>query len=48
MQSHNIEKLLLKFKHLQIKEANTPYDASETLLNNSGRSVAQLECASEI
>ena len=47
-QSHYIEKLLLKFKHLQIKEANTPYDPSETLLNNSGRSVAQLEYASVI
>ncbi|KAM1307924.1 hypothetical protein ACFX2H_010118 [Malus domestica] len=47
-QSHYIEKLLLKFKHLQIKEANTPYDHNETLLNDSGRSVAQLEYASVI
>ncbi|KAM2777882.1 hypothetical protein PS2_010172 [Malus domestica] len=47
-QSHYIKKLLLKFKHLQIKEANTPYDHSETLLNDSGRSVAQLEYASVI
>ncbi|KAM1131175.1 hypothetical protein ACFX19_046438 [Malus domestica] len=47
-QSHYIEKLLLKFKHLQIKEVNTPYDHSETLLKDSGRSVAQLEYASVI
>ena len=47
-QSHYKEKLLLKFKHLQIKEANTLYDPRETQLNNSGRSVEQLEYASII
>lgn len=43
-----IEKLLLKFKHLQIKEATTPYEPNETMLNNSGRSIAQLEYSSVI
>jgi hypothetical protein len=47
-QSHYIEKVLLKFKHLQIKEANTPFDSSVKLNKNSGRAIAQLEYASAI
>ena len=31
-QSHYIEKVLTKFKHLNIKEANTPYDVSSKLV----------------
>jgi hypothetical protein len=47
-QSHYIEKWLLKFKHLQIKEANIPFDSSIKLNDNSGRAIAQLEYASAI
>ena len=39
-QSHYIEKMLLKFKHLGIKEENTPYDYNLKLEKNSGRAVA--------
>ena len=39
-QSHYIEKVLLKFKHLEIKEANTPFDSSVKLNENSGRAIA--------
>ena len=47
-QSHYIEKMLIKFNHLKFKEANTPYDSSIKILENSGRAVAQLEYASAI
>jgi hypothetical protein len=47
-QSHYIEKVLLKFKHLEIKEANTPFDSSVKLNENSGREITQLEYASAI
>ena len=47
-QSHYIEKVLSKFKHVHIKEANTPYDVSSKLTGNSGRAVAQIEYASAI
>jgi hypothetical protein len=47
-QSHYIEKVLLKFKHLGIKEANTHFDSSIKLNDNSGRVIAQLEYASAI
>jgi hypothetical protein len=47
-QSHYIEKMLLKFKHLGIKEANTPFDSSIKLNDNSGRAITQLEYASAI
>lgn len=47
-QSHYIDKVIHKFNHLKIKEANTPYDSSIKLLENSGRAVAQLEYASAI
>ena len=47
-QSHYINKILNKFNHLNIKEANTPYDVSSKLTENTGRSVAQIEYASAI
>ena len=47
-QSHYIEKVLSKFSHLNIKEANTPYDVSSKLTENNGREVAQIEYASAI
>ena len=47
-QSHYKAKILEKFKHLGIKEANTPYDTSIKLVENTGRAVAQLEYASAI
>ena len=47
-QSHYIEKVLSKFSHLNIKEANTPYDVSSKLAENNGREVAQIEYASVI
>ena len=47
-QSHYIEKILLKFQYLRIKEVTTPYDSSVKLTENSGRAVAQLEYVSAI
>ena len=47
-QSHYIQKVLSKFSHLNIKEANTPYDVSSKLTENNGREVAQIEYASAI
>ena len=47
-QSHYIEKILLKFQYLKIKEVTTPYDSSVKLTENSGRAIAQLEYASAI
>ncbi|GJY38379.1 retrovirus-related pol polyprotein from transposon TNT 1-94, partial [Tanacetum coccineum] len=47
-QSHYINKILTKFRHLDIKECNTPFDTSVKLEANSGRAVAQLEYASVI
>ena len=47
-QSHYINKILNKFNHLNIKEANTPYDVSSKLTENTCRSVAQIEYASAI
>jgi hypothetical protein len=47
-QSHYIEKVLLKFKHIGIKEVNTPFDSSIKLNDNSGRAITQLEYASAI
>jgi len=41
-QSHYIEKMLLKFQHLRIKEVSTPYDSAFKLIENSCRAVAQL------
>lgn len=47
-QTHYIEKMLDKFKHLRFKEVNTPFDPSVKLEKNKGRAVAQLEYASAI
>ncbi|KAL6317021.1 hypothetical protein AAG906_026764 [Vitis piasezkii] len=47
-QTHYIEKVISKFSHLKIKDANTPFDSSIKLEKNDGRSVAQLEYASAI
>ena len=47
-QPHYINKILNKFKHFNIKEANSPYDVSFKLTENTGRSVAQIEYASAI
>jgi len=47
-QTHYIEKILEKFKHLNFKEVNTPFDPSVKLQKNNGRTVAQLEYASAI
>ncbi|RVW47574.1 Retrovirus-related Pol polyprotein from transposon TNT 1-94 [Vitis vinifera] len=47
-QAHYIEKVVSKFSHLKIKDANTPFHSSIKLEKNDGRSVAQLEYASAI
>uniref|UniRef100_A0A2N9GXV4 Reverse transcriptase Ty1/copia-type domain-containing protein n=1 Tax=Fagus sylvatica TaxID=28930 RepID=A0A2N9GXV4_FAGSY len=47
-QSHYIEKVLLKYKHLNVKEVNTPFDSNYKLVENTGRAIAQLEFASAI
>lgn len=47
-QSHYVDKMLIKFQHLGIKEANTPYDSAFKLNENTGRVVSQLEYASAI
>ncbi|XP_073275465.1 secreted RxLR effector protein 161-like [Primulina huaijiensis] len=47
-QSHCIEKVLQKFSHLGIKEANTPFDVYCKLSENFGRSVSQIDYASAI
>ena len=47
-QSHYVEKVLQRFEHLNIKEANTPFDRSIKLGDNTGRAIAQLEYASAI
>ena len=47
-QSHYIKSMLDKFKHLMIKEANTPYDSSIKLSKNTGRSNSQTGYASAI
>uniref|UniRef100_A0A2N9EQJ0 CCHC-type domain-containing protein n=1 Tax=Fagus sylvatica TaxID=28930 RepID=A0A2N9EQJ0_FAGSY len=47
-QSHYIEKVLLKYKHLNVKEVNTPFDFNYKLVENTGRAIAQLEFASAI
>ena len=46
--SHYIHKMLENFKHLMIKEANTPYDLSCKLFKNEGRSNSQTDYASVI
>ena len=47
-QSHYVEKVLQRFEHLNIKEANTPFNRSIELGKNTGRAIAQLEYASAI
>ncbi|GKD59621.1 zinc finger, CCHC-type containing protein, partial [Tanacetum coccineum] len=47
-QCHYIDKIIDKFQHLNIKEANTPYESSCKLVENDGRAVAQIEYASAI
>jgi hypothetical protein len=42
-QSYYIEKMLDKFKHLNIKEANIPFDSSMKLSDYCDKAVAQLE-----
>jgi hypothetical protein len=47
-QNHYIKKVLLKYKHLNVKEVNTPFDSNYKLVENTGRAIAQLEYASVI
>nr|GEW69835.1 zinc finger, CCHC-type [Tanacetum cinerariifolium] len=47
-QCHYIDKIIDKFQHLNIEEANTPYESSCKLVENNGRAVAQIEYASAI
>uniref|UniRef100_A0A2N9J9T3 Reverse transcriptase Ty1/copia-type domain-containing protein n=1 Tax=Fagus sylvatica TaxID=28930 RepID=A0A2N9J9T3_FAGSY len=47
-QSHYIEKVLLKYKHLNVKEVNTPFDSNYKLVENTRKVIAQLEFASAI
>ena len=47
-QSHYIDKVLNKFNHLNIKVANTSNVVSCKLIENTGRSIAQIEYASVI
>ena len=47
-QAHYIEKVVSKFSHLKIKDANTPFDSSVNLEKNDGIAVSQLEYESAI
>ncbi|GAA0157120.1 hypothetical protein LIER_14453 [Lithospermum erythrorhizon] len=47
-QTYYIDKMIDKFKHLDIKETLTPYDNFKKLEENKGRVVVQLEYASVI
>ncbi|GKA38068.1 retrovirus-related pol polyprotein from transposon TNT 1-94 [Tanacetum coccineum] len=47
-QCHYIDKIIDKFQHLNIEEANTPYESSCKMVENNGRAVAQVEYASAI
>jgi hypothetical protein len=47
-QNHYIENVLLKYKHLNVKEVNPPFDSNYKLVENTGRVIAQLEYASAI
>ena len=38
-QSHYVEKVLQRFEHLNIKEANTPFNWSIKLGENTGRAI---------
>ena len=43
-----VEKMLQRFEHININEANTPFDQSIKLGENTGRTITQLEYASAI
>ncbi|GKD25779.1 hypothetical protein Tco_1231993 [Tanacetum coccineum] len=43
-----LHKIIDKFQHLNIEEANTPYESSCKLVENNGRVVAQIEYVSAI
>nr|GEY15701.1 retrotransposon protein, putative, Ty1-copia subclass [Tanacetum cinerariifolium] len=45
---HYIDKIIDKFQHLNIEEANIPYESSCKLVENDERVVAQIEYASPI
>ncbi|GJW75361.1 retrovirus-related pol polyprotein from transposon TNT 1-94 [Tanacetum coccineum] len=47
-QCHYIDKIIDKFQHLNIEEANTPYESSCKLVENNGRAVAQINYAGAI
>ena len=47
-QSYYVEEVLLRFEHLNIKEANTPFNQSIKLGENIGRAITQLKYASAI
>ncbi|XP_074277189.1 secreted RxLR effector protein 161-like [Silene latifolia] len=47
-QTHYIKKLLEKFRHLGIKETNSPFDSSVKLPDQCDRIIGQLEYASAI
>ncbi|GKE13320.1 zinc finger, CCHC-type containing protein [Tanacetum coccineum] len=47
-QCHYIDKIIDKFQHLDIEEANTPYKSSCKLVKNDGQAVAQIKYASAI
>ena len=47
-QSHYVEKVLQRFEHLNMKEANTPSDWSIKLGENTIKVIAQLEYANVI
>ena len=47
-QSHYVEKVLQRFEHLNLKEANTHFDQNIKFGENTGRAIAQLEYASAI
>ncbi|GJU72860.1 zinc finger, CCHC-type containing protein [Tanacetum coccineum] len=47
-QCHYIDKIINKFQHLNIEEANTSYESFCKLVENDGRAIAQIEYAIEI
>ena len=38
-QSHYVEKMILKYTHLNVKEVNTPFDSNYKLVENTGRTI---------
>ncbi|GJZ29161.1 hypothetical protein Tco_0573808 [Tanacetum coccineum] len=47
-QCHYIDKIIDKFQHLNLEEANTSYESSCKMVENNERVVAQIEYASAI